>query len=180
MQLDVQYLGQVAECETTPITLAILKGLLTPILAETVNYVNASVLAKERGIKVTESKSSTSAHYANLVQVDIRTDKKQSRVGGSMISREDTRIVMIDNYDVEAVPDGYLLLIANKDVPGIVGQLGTLLGAGGVNIAGMTLGRDMPGGQARALFKIDNEIPETVMREIRKIKNVLDAKLIKL
>jgi D-3-phosphoglycerate dehydrogenase len=180
LQVEIHYLGQAAECDTTPITVAVLKGLLSPILAEHVNFVNAPVLAKERGIKVTESKSSTAAHYANLVQVDIRTDKKQSRVGGSVISREDTRIVMIDNYDVEAVPDGYLLLIANKDVPGIVGQLGTLLGTSGVNIAGMTLGRDMPGGQARALFKVDGEISESVMHQIRKIKNILDAKLIKL
>lgn len=180
LQVDIQFLGEVSERETTPITVAILKGLLTPILAESVNFVNASVLAKERGIKVTESKSSTSAHYANLVQIDVRTEKKQTRVAGTMISREDTRIVTIDNYNVEAVPDGYLLLIANNDVPGIVGQLGTLLGSSGVNIAGMTLGRDVPGGQARALFKIDNRIDPSVLQQIRKMKNILDVKLIKL
>ena len=179
-QVEIHYSGQAAECDTTPITIAILKGLLTPMLAENVNFVNASVLAKERGIKVTESKSSTAAHYANLIRVDIRTDKKQSTVGGTVISREDTRIVMIDSYDVEAVPDGYLLLISNKDVPGIVGQIGTLLGNNHVNIAGMTLGRDMPGGKAMTLLKVDGEIPETLMQQIRQSKNILDAKLIKL
>ncbi len=180
MQVDIHYSGQAAEIDTTPISIAVLKGLLTPILAEHVNFVNASVLAKERGIKVTESKSSTAAHYANLVQVDIRTDKKTSRVGGTVISREDTRIVMIDSYDVEAVPDGYLLLISNKDVPGIVGQIGMLLGNNHVNIAGMTLGRDRLGGQAKTLLKIDSEISEDVLRQIRQSKNILDAKLIKL
>jgi len=180
LQVDLHYLGQAAECETTPITVSILKGLLTPILAESVNYVNAPVLAKERGIKVTESKSSTAAHYANLVQIDVRTDKRTTRVAGTVISREDTRIVTIDNYDVEAIPEGYLLLISNKDVPGIVGQIGTLLGANHVNIAGMTLGRDMRGGQAKTLLKIDSEIPESLMKEIRQAKNILDAKLIKL
>ncbi len=180
LQVNIHYLGQAAECETTPITVSILKGLLTPILAENVNYVNAPVLAKERGIKVTESKSSTSDHYSNLLQVDVRTDKKQSRVAGTVISREDTRIVMIDTYNVEAVPDGYLLLISNNDVPGIVGQIGTLLGNNGVNIAGMTLGRDMPGGQAKTLLKIDSAISDDLMRQIKQAKNILDAKLIKL
>ncbi len=180
LQVDIHYLGQAAECETTPITVSVLKGLLTPILAENVNYVNAPVLAKERGIKVTESKSSTSEHYSNLLQVDVRTDKKQTLVAGSVISREDTRIVTIDAYDVEAVPDGYLLLITNNDVPGIVGQIGTLLGNNRVNIAGMTLGRDMPGGHAKTLLKIDSAISDDLMRQIKQAKNILDAKLIKL
>jgi D-3-phosphoglycerate dehydrogenase len=180
LQADIHYSGQAAECETTPITVAFLKGLLTPILAENVNYVNAAVLAKERGVKVTESKSSTAAHYANLIQIDIRTDKKHTRVAGSVISREDIRIVTIDNYNVEAVPEGYLLLISNKDVPGIVGQIGTLLGSNHVNIAGMTLGRDIQGGQAKTLLKIDSAISDDLMKQIRQSKNILDAKLIKL
>ncbi len=180
LSIDVRYLGQAAECETTPITVSILKGILTPMLAENVNYVNASVLAKERGIKVIESKSSTAERYANLVQIDVKTDKKTTRVAGTVISKKDTRIVVIDSFDVEAIPDGYLLLITNKDVPGIVGQIGTLLGSNQVNIAGMTLGRDVQGGLAKTLIKIDSEIPENVMKQIRQSKNILDAKLIKL
>ena len=180
LQIDIHYLGQAASCETTPITVSMLKGLLTPILAENVNYVNAPVLAKERGIKVTESKSSTSDHYSNLLQVEVRTDKKQSRVAGTVISREDTRIVTIDSFNVEAVPDGYLLLISNNDVPGIVGQIGTLLGNNKVNIAGMTLGRDVPGGHAKTLLKIDSAITDDLMRQIKQAKNILDAKLIRL
>ena len=87
---------------------------------------------------------------------------------------------MIDNFNVEAVPDGYLLLISNNDAPGTVGMLGTLLGQNQVNIAGMTLGRDMMGGQARAIFKVDSEISEAVMKQIRSSKNILEARLIKL
>ncbi len=180
LQLDINYNGGVVEYETTPITLAIVKGLLTPILAENVNYVNASFLAKERGIKITESKSSTPTRFANLIQVSVRTDKKVSSVAGTLFTREDPRVVMIDNFDVEAVPDGYLLLISNRDVPGIVGQIGTTLGNHHINIAGMTLGRDVPGGQAISLVKIDGHVPDTVMQEIKKAKNILDAKLIKL
>ena len=101
-------------------------------------------------------------------------------VAGTVISKEDTRIVTIDSYNVEAVPEGYILLITNNDVPGIVGQIGTLLGVNHVNIAGMTLGRDSRGGQAKTLIKIDSAIPEALMKEIRQAKNILDAKLIKL
>ncbi|MBI3315592.1 MAG: ACT domain-containing protein, partial [Candidatus Omnitrophica bacterium] len=180
LQVDIEYHGKIVEYETTPITIAFIKGLLTPILAESVNYVNASVLAKERGIKITESKSSESTIYSNLIRANVRTDKKVSRAAGTLFTREDPRIVLIDDFDVEAEPEGYMLLISNKDVPGIVGQIGTLLGANRINIAGMTLGRDMPGGQARTLLKIDSSVPEDVMREIKKAKNILDAKLIKL
>jgi len=180
LQVDIRYHGQVADYDTTAMTLAVIKGLLTPILAENVNYVNASVLAKERGIKITESKSSSAAHYANLIQVVVRTDTKKIGVAGTLFTREDTRIVMIDDFNVEVVPEGYILLIGNKDVPGIIGQIGTLLGHNQINIAGMTLGRDKPGGRATTLLKIDSAISEQVMQEIRKAKNILDAKLIKL
>ena len=180
LQVDIQFLGEAAERVTTPITIAMIKGLLTPILAENVNYVNASVLAKERGIKITESKSSTATKFSNLIQVEVKTDKKKSVVAGTKFAREDIRIVRIDNFDVEAQPDGYMLLISNRDVPGIVGQIGTLLGSKNVNIAGMTLGRDVQGGQAKTLLKIDGPISDLLLQEIKKAKNILDAKLIKL
>ncbi len=180
LQVDIRYLGKAAECETTPITISIIKGLLSAILAESVNYVNASVLAKERGIKITESKTQSTEHYANLIQVDIKTDRKETSVAGAMLTREDSRIVMIDHFDVEAIPDGYMLLISNKDVPGIVGQIGTLLGDNQINIAGMTLGRDREGGQARTLLKIDSSVSDKVLAQIKQAKNILDAKLIKL
>jgi len=180
LQLDINYNGEMVQFETTPITVAIIKGLLTPILAESVNYVNASILAKERGIKVTESKSSSPTNFTSLIQVVVKTDKKESSVAGTLFTREDPRIVMIDNFNVEAVPEGYLLLISNRDVPGIVGQIGTFLGTNQINIAGMTLGRDVQGGQARTVLKIDGAVPDKVMQEIRKAKNILDAKLIKL
>ena len=180
LQVDIQYLGEAADSETTPMTVSVIKGLLTPILSETVNYVNAPVLAKERGIKITESKSSTAAHYANLIQVTIKTDKKEHEAAGTVLTKEDTRIVRIDNFDVEAKPEGFLLLISNRDVPGIIGQIGTLLGSNNINIAGMTLGRDVQGGQARTVLKVDGAVSEAVLQEIKRAKNILDAKLIRL
>ena len=179
-QVDIQYAGEVAEYDTTPVTVAVVKGLLSSILAESVNYVNASFLAKERGIKITESKSSTATQYANRIHVTLATDKKTTSVSGTAFTREDIRIVMIDGSDAEVVPEGYILMITNRDVPGIVGQIGTLLGKNNVNIAGMTLGRDRKGGQAKTLLKIDSPVPDALLEEIKKAGNILDAKLIKL
>lgn len=179
-QVDIRYHGEMINYEMTPITVAIIKGLLTPILAENVNYVNASVIAKERGIKITESKSSTPINFANLIEVDVRTDKKKSAVAGTLFTREDPRIVTIDQFHVETVPDGYMLLVNNRDVPGIVGRVGTILGDNKINIAGMTFGRDTPGGQAMTLLNVDSFIPDKTIQEIKKAPNILDAKLIKL
>ncbi len=180
LQVDICYHGEVVEFETTAITVAVIKGLLTPILAENVNYVNASVLAKDRGIKITESKSSTPISFANLIQVEVKTDKMKSFVAGTLFTREDPRIVMIDNFHVETVPQGYMLLVSNRDVPGIVGQVGTILGNNQINIAGMTFGRDKPGGQAKTVLNVDSFVSDPVIQEIKKAKNILDAKLIKL
>ena len=179
-QVNISYFGEMINYEMTPITIAIIKGMLTPILAESVNYVNASVLAKERGIKIIESKSSSHISFANLIQVEVRTDKRQSSVAGTLFNREDPRIVMIDHFHVETVPDGYMLLVSNRDVPGIVGKVGTILGENKVNIAGMTFGRDKPGGQAMTLLNIDSVVSDAVLGQIKRAENILDAKLIKL
>ena len=180
LQVEVQYYGQTAQYDTTLVTVSIVKGLLSQILSEAVNYVNASVLAKDRGIKVVESKSTATPHYANAIEVSVKTDKSPSAATGAMLTKTDARIVVIDGYDVEVVPEGYLLLISNHDVPGIVGQIGTLLGDNKINIAGMTLGRDRRGGTAKTVLKVDGAVPEKVLTEIRRAKNIVDAKLIKL
>lgn len=179
-QVNIQYNGEIAELETSAVTIAVVKGLLAPILAESVNYVNALVLAKERGIKIIESKSSTAMKFSNLIQVSVKTDHKKSSVAGTLFTREDSRIVMIDDFDVEASPEGFLLLISNRDVPGIVGHIGTFLGGNQINIAGMTLGRDKLGGQARTVLKVDSAIPPHLLEKIKTHANILDAKLIKL
>jgi D-3-phosphoglycerate dehydrogenase len=170
----------VTEFPTTPVTIGLVKGLLTPILAENVNYVNAMVLAKERGIKITESRSSEASAFANLVHVTLRTDRERRSIAGTLYSKHDPRIVLIDELRVELEAKGYVLCIWNKDVPGMVGYIGTILGRNRVNIADMTVGRMKPGGRARTLVSIDSPVSEAVLRKIRASKKILDAKLIKL
>ncbi len=179
-EVRVTYVGEVTAHDTAPITLAILKGILEPMVGENVNYVNASFIAAERGVKVVEAKASRPEEFANLISIDVRSNGGSLVVQGTLSARREPRIVKIDRYVVEAAPIGHMLVIKNEDKPGLIGHLGTLLGEAKVNIAGMSNGRDQPGGMAITVFNVDTAIPPKVMERIKKVKHVLDAKLIKL
>lgn len=179
-EVRLDYAGDVAKHDTTAITTAFVKGLLTSALGEMVNNVNATVIARERHIKVIESKTSQAEEFAHLITVTVKTKSRSQAISGALFANKKPRIVKIDNYYVDAMPEGNMVLILNKDVPGIVGQLGTLLGKNNINIAGMTFGRQKPGGEAVSLCNVDSEIPERVLKELKKSKDIYDAKLIKL
>jgi D-3-phosphoglycerate dehydrogenase len=177
-EVRVTYVGEVAGHDTSSVTLAILKGLLAPMVGENVNYVNASLIAAERGLKVIEAKANRMDEFANLMALDIRSDGSTLTLLGTLSPRREPRIVKIDRYFVEAPPDGYMLIIRNQDRPGLIGQLGTLLGEANINIAGMSNGRDEPGGTAVTIVNIDNPVPPKVLEQVKKLKHVIDAKLI--
>jgi len=179
-EVKIQYSGEIIQHDLASVTIAFLKGVLTPILQETVNFVNASVIAKERGIKIVETKSSQIEEFANLVTIEAKTDKMKVVAAGTLSSRKEPRLVKINDFYVEAGTEGYLLILSNEDKPGIVGQIGTILGQHKINIAGMTLGRTKVGGVAMTVLNLDEEIPDKVMKEIRSAQHVIDAKLIKL
>jgi len=178
-QVSVTYVGEMTAHDTAPITLAVLKGLLEPMVGENVNYVNASFLASERGIKVVESKASRSEEFANLITVEVGTSGHSLVVQGTLSARREPRLVKIDRYFIEAAPTGFMLIIKNEDQPGLIGQLGTILGEARINIAGMSNGREKPGGAAITVVNIDDAIPANVMQKISRLKHVLDAKLVK-
>ncbi|MBU1062186.1 MAG: phosphoglycerate dehydrogenase [Candidatus Omnitrophica bacterium] len=179
-KIDIKYSGDIAKYTVSPLTVAIVKGTLTPVLQETVNYVNSLIVAKERGIEVKESKTSELEEYANLITVEVKTDKGTTSVTGTLFTKKDARIVKIDQFHVDAIPQGYMLIAHNIDVPGIIGKIGTICGNNNINIATMTFGREKPGGKTLSVLNVDSPVPEKVLSEIRKIKNILDAKLIKL
>ncbi|MDP2939266.1 MAG: phosphoglycerate dehydrogenase [Candidatus Omnitrophota bacterium] len=179
-EVHITFSGQVANLETKPLTMAIMKGLLTPIVQETVNFVNAINLAQERGIKVQEAKTTEEEEFVNFINVELTTDKEKINVAGTLFSNKEPRIVKIDNFYVEAIPKGYMVITHNIDKPGIIGALGTILGKNGINIAGMTFGREAPGAKAITVINVDSEVPSSVLNEIRKSANILSAKLIKL
>jgi D-3-phosphoglycerate dehydrogenase len=179
-QVNITYSGEVIQHDVTPLTLALVKGLLTPVLEETVNFVNSLNQAKARGIKVREAKSSSSEEFTNLISLDVITEKETRRVCGTLFSKNNPRIVKIDDFYVEAIPSGYMLFTKNWDKPGVIGALGTTLGEHNINIAGMTFGRLRPQGEAITVLNIDAPAPGEILKKIRELPNVLDVKFIKL
>ena len=178
-EVRVTYVGEVTNHDTSSVTLAILKGVLEPMVGENVNYVNASLIAAERGVKVVEAKATRPEEFANLLSLDVQSDGKTLTLQGTLSARREPRIVKIDRYFVEASPEGYMLIIKNQDKPGLIGQLGTLLGEAKINIAGMTNGREAPGGAAITVVNIDNPVPPQVLEQVKQLTHVLDAKLIR-
>jgi len=179
-EVAIRYHGEIIENDLSPVTIAIVKGILTPILQRSVNYVNATMLARERGIKVVESKYTQLENFANLVAVEVRSGGKILEVWGTLFTKNDPRIVKLGKFYVEATPSGYMLVIHNWDRPGIIGEVGTILGVNKINIAAMTFGREKPGGDAITVLNIDSPLQASVLDEIKSSKNVKDARQVKL
>ncbi|MBI3318339.1 MAG: phosphoglycerate dehydrogenase [Candidatus Omnitrophica bacterium] len=179
-EVRIRYIGDLTRLELAPLTIAFVKGLLTPALQETVNYVNAALIAKERGIKVIESKAAEGADFANLISTLVETDRGKAEVHGAFFSRTDPRIVQINDFRVEAVPSGAMMLIRNQDKPGMIGQVGTALGSKGINISSMTFGRKSQGGEALLVLNLDQSVTPEVLEAIKKLPGVIEVKLIKL
>ena len=174
-KLSIEFSGKAADWETNPVQRAILKGLLER--GNEVNYVNAPVIAGNLGLRVEEIKSADSEDYAELIT--IRADG-HSVAGTFYGSLNNPRIVRIDDMPVEAVPTGVLFIMRNVDRPGVVGWIGTIMGKHGINIAGMSLGRDKQGGRALTVLNLDSAPSEEVLAEIKADQDILDVKVAKL
>jgi D-3-phosphoglycerate dehydrogenase / 2-oxoglutarate reductase len=180
-EVTVEYAGEVATLDVQPITVAVLRGLLGRLLeTSVVNYVNARELARERGIKVVESKSREPKGFQNLIAVRVKTTQKTSDVAGAVFGRDIIRLVRINRFYLEAVPEGFILMLHNRDVPGVVGNVGMLLGEARINIAGLQLGREKVGGMALSLVHVDERIPAPVLDRLRRLPNIVSADLLEL
>ncbi len=145
-----------------------------------VNIEDFKEMLKERGIKIKEAKTSTEEEFVNLVQLEIKTDKERKIICGTLSANKQPRIVKIDDYYVEIIPAGEMVVIQNWDRPGIIGNLGMLMGKQNINIASMTFGRQAPGGKAITVLNVDSTISPTVLEKIKKTENVLGVKVIKI
>ena len=154
-ELTLAFGGEAANLKPDAITAAVLKGLMGGFLDEDLNYVNAPFIASERGISIIETRSREVTDYVNTLTLTVRTGAGEHEVSGAVLGNRAMRLTRIDGYRVEAVPEGYFLMLHNRDVPGVVGAVGTLLGRPGINIAGLELGRDRVGGTALSLFEVD-------------------------
>ncbi|MHB8846380.1 MAG: phosphoglycerate dehydrogenase [Nitrospirota bacterium] len=179
-QVTVEYSGEVSNLKLEPVTLAALKGLLTPMIQENVNYVNAPLIAKDRGIEVKVSKSDDTTEYTSLVTLKVKAGGRDSSVAGTLNSKKEPRIIQVDNFPMETVPEGDMLVLMNNDKPGVIGGIGTLMGQNGINIARMQFGREKQGGRAMSVVSVDSVIPDTVMDAVRKLPNVLSVKQVRI
>lgn len=174
----IEYKGEVAGLNISTLTLAAIKGLLSPILLETVNFVNASFIAKERGIEVNETKSSDAGDYNSMITMKIKSPKRELAVSGTLFSRKDPRIVKIDRYTVEIVPEGTMLVMHNNDKPGVIGNIGAIMGSNNINIARMHFGRESAGGNAISVVNVDSTLSDELLEKIRHLPNIIDVKVI--
>ncbi len=179
-ELSIEYKGTVADYNTSPITVCILRGLLTPYMGEVVNFVNASIIAKDRGIRVKESKFTMAEDFASMVAITARGRGKKNYIAGALFGTKDFRIIQINDFLIEAVPKGHMLLIHNYDRPGVIGNLGTALGNRNINIATMQFSRDRMGGVAISLLHLDSVISKEITEEILGLPNVISVKNIDL
>lgn len=179
-RVEMIYSGELGEIDTSLLTLTVLKGLLTPILEETVNDVNAPFLAEQRGIRYSETKTKETEGFSSVITVRLRTGDQVLTVSGTNLAVNDPRIVRINGYHVDAKPTGCLLVLSNTDEPGIIGLIGTILGKAGINIADLTLGRKERGGDAVTVCNVDEQPSEEVLREIGSIAQILDVKMVNL
>lgn len=178
LAVKIEYAGELAEKDATPVTRAFLAGLLKDVSAR-VNVVNALHITEERGITIT-----TSYTQSKRSSYDIRTavssENAEQTASGMVFANGEGRITEIGNFAIEAVPSGFMLLTKNKDVPGVIGKIGTLLGEAEVNISRFYLGREAKGGEALAIIEIDSPLEENVLSDLRNLEAVNVARQVKL
>lgn len=180
-ELTVQYDGKVAEYDVGILTVAALKGIFESVVHEPVTYVNAPMIAKERGIKISELKTETSRDYTNLITIRAMTESGPISVSGTLVGLNDQpRFVSIYDFDIDMVPSKYMAFFQYKDIPGMIGKVGTIMGDNNINIANMQVGRKKVHGDALMGVNVDVIIPDSVMDEVSKLESVSDCFFIEL
>jgi D-3-phosphoglycerate dehydrogenase len=179
-RVEIEFRGDEVEGHVKPLTVALLKGMLYPILSDAVNYVNAPRLAEERGITVSQTRHPAAEDYSNVILCRVHSTKETRLIGGALFLHTMPRIVLLDDFRIDASPDGSALILSNRDVPGVIGHVGTLLGEHNVNIAEWQMGRSGPGGLAVSFINIDSPAPDEVLHELRELPSITDVRLVTL
>src|SRR5262245_18852646 len=178
-EVGIRYYGETVDINTHLIASSILVGILKPILGDAINLINARKHLDERGILLIESQGSRGRSYSNLISVRLKTDMTEEWVEGTILSQGKSRLVSVDGIDIEAPLHGAMLFIRNNDTPGVIGQIGTLLGNNRVNIASFALGRG-DGEHAVGVVNVDSGIPESLLEMIRSYSNIRFARVVQL
>ncbi|MGH2777827.1 MAG: phosphoglycerate dehydrogenase [Actinomycetota bacterium] len=180
-RLRFEYYGGIADYDTKALTLSGLKGAFSSVVHEPVTFVNAPLLAKERGISVEEARSSESLDYVNLIEVHAHSKGESVSVGGVLVGKRDNeKLVRVYGYELDMQFSPYFAFLRYEDRPGIVGIVGSTMGEAGVNIANMQVARQSEGGEALMCLAVDSPVPEDVLHDIATKVNARDARLIEL
>ncbi|GAB4473690.1 MAG: phosphoglycerate dehydrogenase [Elainellaceae cyanobacterium] len=173
--LNVRLQGELATNESQPVVVAALKGLLSTALQERVNYVNASIEAKERGIRVVETRDAAVIDYTGSLRLSANGPNGEHTVTGALLGDNEIRITNIDDFPINVPPSRHMLFTLHRDMPGIIGKLGSLLGSLNVNIASMQVGRKIVRGDAVMVLSLDDPLPEGILNEITQVPGIRDA-----
>ena len=176
-QVEIRYTGEIANADTKLLSIAAIKGMLNPILENNVNYVNAPALAKERNINIQEVKDKSIGDFANLITITVTSGCHTYIVQGTLFGNEG-RIVSINNHRVDVDPHARILICPHINRPGVVGNIGMLLGKHNINISGMQVGKTAIAGISMMVVTIDNDIPDAVLEEVMAMETIADAKLV--
>jgi D-3-phosphoglycerate dehydrogenase / 2-oxoglutarate reductase len=173
--LNIRMEGDLATSDNKPLVVAALKGLLYPALRERVNYVNAGIEAKERGIRVIETRDAAIRDYAGSLHLEAKGALGDHSVTGALLGSDEIRITAVDDFPVNVPPTQNMLFTLHRDMPGIIGKIGSLLGSFNVNIASMQVGRKIVRGDAVMVLSLDDPLPEGILAEITKVQGIRDA-----
>ena len=178
--VTINYDGEIADHDARMLQSAVLEGLLSPTSSESVNLINAPMLAKQRGLNITEQKNTASQEYSSLITATLTTTGENITVSGTSL-REEVHLVKVNDYWLDVVPSvPYLLFVDNPDHPGSIGAVGTVAGQNNINISFMEVGRLSPRGKAMMVLGLDDPIPQDVLEEINRLPQINDARLVKL
>jgi D-3-phosphoglycerate dehydrogenase len=175
-RVAVEYRGEEVGGLVKPLTVGLLKGLLMPVLGDKVNYINAPVLAAERGMQVTQTKGLRTSDYSNLVSCQVTLEDGENIImSGTMLDHKEPHIVQINQYRMNFVPEGHLIILGSHDQPGVIGKVGTLMATNNVNIASWHTGRAERGGHTLTVLALDHALPENVLEELRRLDFIRHA-----
>ncbi len=175
----IKYEGGIANYNTEPLKAVVIRELLDPSTEERINFVNASIVAQERGLKVAEQKSATCENYSSLITLEVTTHTETTIVAGTLI-REEPHFVRVNNYWLDIVPtEGYWLFSNHPDRPGLIGQVGAITGAANVDISSMQVARLAPHGRALMVLGLDEPLSEEDQHKILAIPDVHSVRMVK-
>lgn len=176
-EVAIEYRGDIHQQNLAPVTQAVLKGLISQMVSDVmVNFVNAAMIAREKGLKVIESKVTADEDFTNLITVAVRGKGGDLSVSGTIFGKTNPRIVRINGFYLEALPEGKILVIHNYDRPGVVGNIGSLLGRRQINISRMQLGLEKGKNEAIAIYNVEGDITKDLIEEMKKIPNIISVK----